>query len=1121
MFIHDLREINAATVKEREASALNQIYLDSCPMFIEKWDDELNIIDCNETTLKLFGVDSKQEFLDNYSSFFPLFQPCGRTSTELCDEMVRKALKEGFSSFEFVHLTANGDELPVHVTNVRIKRGDSYIVVGYSHDLRQIKEAQEKQKQEIELNQAILDSAPFIISLWDEELNMVRLSKFATELFNVSAERLTEIKLYNYSPMVQPCGALTAQKAFDEMNKAFTQGHNRFSWTHIGADGLAIPAEVIARRFSYNDSNHVVTYTLDMREINRAMQQERDAHALTQTIFDTSPIVIGLWDENRKLLRLSDYASEMFGVDDPQEVVGNLRMFSPPYQPCGISTPEKINYHFEKALKYGYTRFEWTHLKATGEPMLTDIAYKVFEYRGEKMMVSYTLDITALSEAHEQASLMVETTPLACFIAKHYVDETGTLRFEALDCNRAAIELFGFLSKEEACMDFRFIFAKDQSRARAVRNEIFSKARSALMDGYTRFEHDNYHKDGSVIPCDITMVRVQYRGESVLACYLDDMREVKNMIKELRRIDVAEEENRAKTRFLARMSHEIRTPMNAVMGITDIELQKDHHPPETEEAFMRIHNSSNILLGIINDILDLSKADAGKMEILPTVYEISNLVVDTIQLNQVTTGNKPLALRLEIDENIPEHLIGDDLRIKQILNNLLSNAFKYTQEGEVVLRLSVYQDEPDEILLLAEVEDTGQGMTKEQVRNLFSEEYTRFNSEANRLIEGSGLGMMITQQLVNMMGGEVKAESVLDVGTVFIVQIPQRISKGTKPLGKDGVTNLQELKQLSTKRLRKTSREIMPYGRVLVVDDVESNLFVAKGILQPYKISVDVVSSGLEAIRCVENGEEYDIIFMDHMMPKMDGIEATKIIRELGYTKPILALTANALKGVSKMFLENGFDGFLSKPIDIERLDSFLTRFIKERRPAEEIEAARKEQASNLSELYDVFLIDANRARGIIASTLEKEKFDASDFKVYTTQVHAMRSALINIGQAGLSGFATSLEKHGLENDETAIRTNTPRFLEELDALIESINVASEEVGDDDIQDEDSEFVSAMLEELALACDDYDVEKAKEILATANEKKFSKKTRELLKEISNNLLFGDFDEAAALARRGK
>ena len=400
----------------------------------------------------------------------------------------------------------------------------------------------------------------------------------------------------------------------------------------------------------------------------------------------------------------------------------------------------------------------------------------------------------------------------------------------------------------------------------------------------------------------------------------------------------AEAATRSKSEFLATMSHEIRTPLNAIIGIAQIQLQKENLPDEYAAALEKINASGDNLLGIINDILDLSKIETGRMELHPGEYDVPRLINDAVLINIVRIGSKPIEFTLDIDENLPLKLYGDELRLKQVLNNLLSNAIKYTKSGQVKLSIS-HVPVGDDVILRFVIRDTGQGMTKEDKERLFTQ-YRRFNANANRATEGTGLGLSITKQLIEMMDGTVGVESEYGRGTMFFATARQKAIP-CDAIGPEIAHKLRSFTYTGSRKAAtlKVGREPMPYGRVLVVDDVETNLYVAKGLLLPYKLNIETAESGFEAIEKVEaasgSGKTYDIIFMDHMMPKMDGIETVKRLRERGYRGTIVALTANALVGNDEMFARHGFDGFISKPIDIRRLNAVLNQFIRNRQYGE------------------------------------------------------------------------------------------------------------------------------------------------------------------------------------------
>jgi signal transduction histidine kinase/CheY-like chemotaxis protein len=596
------------------------------------------------------------------------------------------------------------------------------------------------------------------------------------------------------------------------------------------------------------------------------------------------------------------------------------------------------------------------------------------------------------------------------------------------------------------------------------------------------------------------------------------------------RIDKAkqksEQENRLKSTFLATVSHEIRTPMNAILGIAEIQLQDETLSPDTQEAFIKLHDAGYTLLHIINDMLDLSKIEAGKMDVKSVQYNVPNLIHDAVHLNILRLGSKPIDFKLEVDEAIPTDLYGDELRIKQILNNLLSNAFKYTEKGVITLAAAaeVNPDSPD-VRLVLRVSDTGYGMTEEQVSRVF-DAYTRFEPDTGRIADGIGLGMSIVQRLVEIMHGEIHVKSAVGEGTTITVSLPQG-NAGAEAIGREQADNLQKF-SFHGKSLVKGAgiiREYMPYGSVLIVDDVETNLYVARGFLAPYGLTIDTALSGFEAIEKVKGGSEYDVIFMDHMMPKMDGIEATRILREMGYMRPIVALTANALVGHAAMFLSNGFDDYISKPIDIRQLNATLNMLIRDRKPPEMVDAARRKKEEEQAGadtpkepvdtlLAELFQSDAEKAVAVLEAIHNNGYSRGDDIHAFIITVHGMKSALSNIGEPELSRSALTLENAGRAGNTALIAKEMPAFLSALRAVMEKYKGKDES---EETEDEDAAYLRVKLLVIYEACKAYDRQTAKDTLRELSQKRWSRHTKEQLKAISEHLLRGDFEEAAGIA----
>jgi len=619
--------------------------------------------------------------------------------------------------------------------------------------------------------------------------------------------------------------------------------------------------------------------------------------------------------------------------------------------------------------------------------------------------------------------------------------------------------------------------------------------------------------------------RDEYGVPLRIAGSLMNVTETKNMLIDLEnQRTLAQAANKAKSDFLAKISHEIRTPMNAIIGISQIQLQNYNKQDSFSEALEKIYNSGCNLLGIINDILDLSKIESGKMDIIPIEYYVPSLIHDAAQLNILQIGSKQLEFILDIDENLPAKLIGDELRIKQILNNLLSNAIKYSTKGHVKLSMQfsnyseMISDKPEkEIYLHIVVEDTGQGLKPEDCEKLFSE-YMRFNIKETRTVQGTGIGLNITKSLIELMGGTIKVESEYGIGSKFTVSIKQE-TVDYEPIGKELVKQLGTFTFTGKKHQAglQITREVLPYGKVLIVDDVETNLYVAEGLMIPYKLHIETVLSGPEAIDLIKNGKVYDVIFMDHMMPMMDGIEATNIIRSIGYQGVIVALTANAISGNAEMFKKNGFDDFISKPIDIRILNNILNTYIRDRYPEEhlkykniefEIEAKDSSASKHDQKIMEIFKKDLT---GVIKTL--KETTANQNLKLFTTTVHGVKAVLASIGNQEAANKAAELEQAGLNKDIEFILEKVDDFILNLENILKNLQSDDQVENLDDFIQEDETFLIEQLNIIGAACESCDDTTAFAALERLNKLTWKKNTLESLGKIYDNLyLHSDFDE---------
>ena len=439
--------------------------------------------------------------------------------------------------------------------------------------------------------------------------------------------------------------------------------------------------------------------------------------------------------------------------------------------------------------------------------------------------------------------------------------------------------------------------------------------------------------------------------------------------------DEAVQAAQAKSKFLAQMSHEIRTPINAVLGMNEMILRESEDEDINEYA-ENIQGAGKTLLALINSILDFSKIEDGKMEIVPVRYDTSELINDLVNMISDKAEKKDLMLELQIDENLPRSLYGDDVRIRQIIVNLLTNAVKYTKEGKVTLVIERQDvaDSPEEILLHVEVIDTGIGIRQEDMGRLF-ESFQRLDEEKNHNIEGTGLGISIVQSLLKMMGSTLEVESEYGKGSRFFFHLKQSIVDAT-PIG-DNV--------IQRERTKKEEKGYLcaPEAEILIVDDNQMNLKVATGLLKRSRIKVDTALSGMECIEMVQK-KKYDIIFMDHMMPEMDGVETMKALRERGFlpadTK-IIVMTANAIAGVREQYLAEGFDDYLSKPIAVEELEKILADSL----PKEKVGFTHKEKEKAVlkEQVEQIEQVEAEPVEDLS----EEDVFTQEEMQTFSTQL--------------------------------------------------------------------------------------------------------------------------------------
>ena len=756
------------------------------------------------------------------------------------------------------------------------------------------------------------------------------------------------------------------------------------------------------------------------------------------------------------------------------------------------------------------------------------------------------------------------------------------------------------------------------------------------------FDNDNSHRYFKIQITPMLDANNIFRGVMMFLLDMTENVHARREAEEARKL--AEQSSQSKTVFLAKMSHEIRTPMNAIVGMTELAM-REKIPPAAQEHILTIRQAGANLLSIINDILDFSKIETGNLEIIPKNYPVASLINDVISIIRIRVIDSQVRFLVNVDNEIPCILFGDEVRMRQILLNILSNAVKYTKEGFVTFTISGKKIDEETISIIIEVIDSGIGIRKNDIPKLFNE-FTQFGFSKDFYIEGTGLGLAITRKIIEAMHGSIDVESEYGKGSVFTIKIPQKyyiaekiasvknpnkqnvlvyedreiyaasIIRTLNSLGIKNETVSAESEFLEAiqkkqhsylfislalfdnvkSKLQKpeinkkivllanfgeivsdtslnvitmpvhsisianmlngvsdsfnyvSSNESMekftaPDTRVLIVDDIITNLKVAEGLLLPYKMQVYVCKTGMMAIEMVKT-IRFDAVFMDHMMPEMDGIETTMRIRALGDTDPyyknvpIIALTANAVSGTEEMFYKNGFDDFLSKPIDTIQLNAVLERWIPKEKQISSTGINRTiKENYDITEKIKISGINIKKGITITGGSVKNylktlavfykdgtEKIDeikkcleTKNLPLYTIHIHALKSACGNIGAEELSETAKTLEMAGKQRDLDFILTNNTVFISDLETMLVNIHKALRERREEAKNEAPvMETLKVHLSELREALNELDSKKIKKIVTGLNEYTEISDIGKTVEKILEYVLIGGYDEAAAI-----
>ena len=894
----------------------------------------------------------------------------------------------------------------------------------------------------------LLDCTDGILLMLDREANILNCSGSFAELLGIG-----DVDLLIGKPLRDLKG-LFGDQAFWERGKQRYQrlltGESGFTeedfieWPNIGRRLYHITHKLV-ERIDYGFQAIV----LILRDVTQEYMEEDDRRILLRLQASHMPCMV--WDEKGGIFNYNAEALAFFGYpEDLPPDQFEYKATQPEYQPDGMLSEVKRQRFIDFTLSNGYAQIEVILTRIDGTPLPAEVVGVRVSWQTGYRLFIYLRDLTEVKEkeaeakeAEERIKVMLDGTPLICILRNE--------KNEVIDCNQEALNRFGVSDKMDFIRNFQSFYPEYQPDGRRSNDKAGELIQALFNKGILRFEWLFQKANGEHLPVETTFVKLSWKGARHFLSYSRDLSEEKNneqimreSILQARELELQKEKaqaaSEAKNQFFASMSHEIRTPMNTIIGLLEL-MRTDNMDQEQFVYINEIKRMSAVLLQIINDILDFQKIEAGKLDLLPVHFDLFKFFNHLISRHKFLAESKHLMFTSKFSRDMPRLIFGDELRLGQIIANLLTNAIKYTRDGYVSFSMDSAMRNGKEYLVIT-VEDSGIGIKEEHLLHLF-DDFEQFDSLKNRNVSGTGLGLSISKRLAAMMDGSIDVISEYGKGSTFTFSMP--FIQGD--IGK--LETPEEIDRVIAKQGTK----------VLVVDDNDGNIIVARGLLARHGIYPETAVNGMQAVDMIRD-TRFDLVLMDHMMPEMDGVEATQTVRKMGGPYygdlPIIALTANAIDSAKTLFRDNGMNDFISKPINVNELNRVLLKWLPEGKIGEysladanrrlpEDENAPSAVLEELMKIPDLSLINGlSQVAGDKKLYIEilryfcrsaendaielKRLMDCGDWKDYTIKIHALKSVFTSIGNQFMAGWAYNLESASRQGNIEKCLHETPNF---------------------------------------------------------------------------------------------